>query len=581
MDESTEKLIDMKDPILSTNDILYRGTWSGPVISEDMLERAPWHVKWGSRLLMKALGAQFIEKTRQPVPAFLWRKGTEVRVPDYKYSDLMKLSKNHWLLRQIFRAIIGEVLNPRWEIKPRFKRKCRNCGREFSKKVEECDICGKKRFDKPSVDQFKIIQGLLKRPSQDRTFVEFFRSTLWYLLALDDAYWEIGHTRIMDVNTKQVKRIPRGLRALDGAITLPVQDEFGNFNSNEYFCPICYLAQFKEYGGDEGAHVKLDSLPPDKRRNPKCKKCGSRLFQTAYVQKKEGTTIARFAKDEVIHISSSRVDPEPFGISKVMGCLKHLLIIDWMDEYDLQTISHGHVNKLIVFPDADKVVVSEIKETILNQMREQMRVDPQTGEAQQSLEPIMAFLGTKAGKEPKAIDLMPTAEEMQSVEKYRLRVEKVSGVFGVSPIFTNTAEPESSGALSRPRIDVQNRVTRGYMNDLEDPFNDVALAAFGVTDWVIRFGKIESRDMLREAQIKLTNMQAVSLAIASGFEVEVAEDALDYSVSMTPMNPPENRSRLESGKIPQDLDGAPERTMPSGRGGGVPLLEPEVNESEK
>ena len=164
---------------------------------------------------------------------------------------------------------------------------------------------------------------------------------------------------------------------------------------------------------------------------------------------------------------------------------------------------------------------------------------------------------------------------MQSIEYYRLYVEKVCGLFGVSPIFVTLSEPGSGGIDARPQIDVQNRVTRQYMSDVEDPYNDFLLPRLGVTDWVLRFGKVESRDELRDKQIILTNIQAISLAGKAGYDVTVSEDGRNFTMSPKPVHPPEDRSREEAGKLPQDADGAASRTMATGTAQGVPLQEPE------
>jgi len=154
----------------------------------------------------------------------------------------------------------------------------------------------------------------------------------------------------------------------------------------------------------------------------------------------------------------------------------------------------------------------------------------------------------------------------------------VAGIFGVTPIFINAGEGDKSPSGSRTTIEVQNRTTRQDHGDVEDPFNDFLLPKLKITDWVLRFGKIESRDELRDKQIILTNAQAVSLLLAAGFEVDLSEDGKDFTTSNKPVNPPEPRSREESGKIPQDLDGAPQRTMPTGTAQGVPIQEPEDKE---
>jgi len=578
-DKRKKTILDKAFPIRDTNDILYRGMWGGPVVSDKFVDRLPFRQRLATKILMR-IGARWVEKSRQPVPAFTFDRGVKPRLPPYRYDELIQLSKTHWLLRQIFRAIIGEVINPRWTIQPKFKRKCATCGKEYnSPEVEQCEICEGTQFTKPDYKQYIEAERLLREPGQDRTFVEFIRSTLWYLLALDDAYWEIGYSREYDPDTKKIKRVPRGIRVLDAAITQPVMDEFGNFNSTQYFCPVCYLEQYRETKQD--TYVDIRSLQDQDPKKLKCKRCGEPLVQTGYIQKIGGNIIARWGKDEIVHVSSSRIDPEPYGQSKIVACLKHLMVINFMDEYNLQIYSHGHVNKLVVFPGADKSEIKQIERYIKNQLESKHKLDPQTGEAVSSLEPIMIFLGTEEGKNPDTIDLMVPLDQLQSIDYYRLYVEKVSGVFGVTPTFVSVTEGREGTISPRMELDVQNRVTRGYMKDIEDPFNNQLLPRLGITDWVLKFGKVESRDELRVAQIRQTNAMAVSILRSAGFEVEVAEDMMAFTVNPKATMPPQPRSRMESGRIPQDLDGAPTRTMPSGSETGVPIQEPEVSEYEK
>jgi len=170
---------------------------------------------------------------------------------------------------------------------------------------------------------------------------------------------------------------------------------------------------------------------------------------------------------------------------------------------------------------------------------------------------------------------------MQSIDYYRLYVEKVCGLFGVTAIFVNITEKEG-GTESRPRIDVQNHVTRQWMTDVEEPFNDFLLPRLGITDWVLAFGKIESRDELRDREIKQRVAATVAIYEARGHDVEVQEDGMDFTVSSKAVRPAEGAmSRMEAGRTSQtEADPAnAERTQGVGKEPSVAVLEPEVNEN--
>jgi len=578
-----KKLLDRILPIRNTDDIYSRGMWGGQIVHEDALTRLPTIPRIASILLTDILGARLITKgSRQPVPEFTVReRDATIRHPEYLYPKFMSLSKVHWLLRTIIRASIGEVLTPGWEIESRFRKKCRKCDKEYDNaEVEACEICEGKDFETPDIDQYKTLRKLIGEERavdsllcEGRTFKEFLYSTLWYIISLDDFYWEIGHTDEFNVHTKETEKVPKSISVLDSSITFPVMDSYGHFTSTEYFCPVCYKKIQVEEKTD--SFVDISNVMGKATSIPKCNECGLDLVQTAYIQKVGGKIVTRFGKDEVIHSSSSRISPDAFGLSKIVAAVKLLYVIDYMDEYNLQIYSHGHANTIIGVEGADKAKVDEISQHVKTQIRGKTRRDARTGETQFSLEPVLTFIGLESGKNLVPIDIAPKLGDMQSIDYYRLYVEKVCGLFGVSPIFVTLSEPGSGGIDARPQIDVQNRVTRQYMSDVEDPFNDFLLPKLDITDWVLRFGKVESRDELRDKQIILTNIQSISLAIKAGFEVTVSEDGRNFTVSPKPVYETEARSREEEGKIPQDEDGAARRTMATGTAQGVPLQEPE------
>jgi hypothetical protein len=267
---------------------------------------------------------------------------------------------------------------------------------------------------------------------------------------------------------------------------------------------------------------------------PVCERCGELMERTAYVQEQVGSigfvgsvggrVISRFTEDEVIHISHSRISPAFYGQSKTISILKHLFIIDAMDEYNLQIWSHGHVDQLVLMEGVDKSTIEEIEDHINTTLSGKVRTDVRTGESRRSLEPAIIMTGIEQGKSVTSIKLMPN--------------------------------------LARPRIDVQNRVTREYMQSIEEPFNDRLLPKFGVTDWVIRFGKIESRDEFRDAQKRQTT-------------ATLTPDLETLIVEPKPSRPPNPTSRLR--ERPTDKP-TPSRTTADGTSAGNPILEPEVSE---
>lgn len=553
---------------MSNGKIIRRGVLRP--VSTKAIENLPFYKRWSIRLLDSL---NLIEKSRQQVPAYVIDTGFKPRLPDIDYGEIWKVYKTHWLLRQISRAIKGEVLNAERTVVPRFKKKCTKCGKEYKNSaIEKCDICEGKKFDKPDIKQYIKATEFIKNPSEGRNLIEFIRSTLDYDLAIDDFYWEVVYEYDGESKT------PKYIRVVDGITILPSMNQYGILGSDEYFCVLCYEEQQTELKQD--VYEKYDPIYSFNKGIPKCKKCGGEMVQTAYYQTVGGKVVARWAEDEMIYGSSSRIDPETQGNSKILPCIKHLYILDFMDEYNYQVYSHGEVSSLLAFPGLDDTAVQDLKNRFESEINSNKRVDVRTGDKLRGLELLTAFIGIEDGKEPVRIPLMEPLEKLQSLDFYRLYVEKVAGVYGVTPVFTSTTTSENGVTGTRPEIDVQNRVTRGYINDIATPFNDVLLPIFGITDWVLEFGKIESKDMLRDAQIKLTNAQAVNILRTAGFDVDVLEDMSDYTVSEKPSKEVEaGNSRLVSGRLPQQQsDGAPTKTMATGTEQGVPIPEPEDRE---
>ena len=553
------------------------------VTPNDMLwQNLPWHLRWRGNLAKviagNTLNGNNVFLKRQQIPAYTQAPGARARFPEVTYDELMTLSKNHWLLRQIFRAIISEVIGPRWIIVPRFKNKCKKCGKETdSPEVDACDICGGTDFAKPDVKQYMIFDELMKHPNtNDRDFSEFIRSSLWYDLALDDWYWEIIYEYAGMSRKGEWKTKPVGIRVLDATKVLPIMDVYGNLGNDQYFCPVCYESTQAKYRVDDYVTPK----PGEDPSTLKCKRCHGPLVQTAFVQKVGVKIVARWGKDEVIHNSSSRIDPQAFGMSKVLTSLKHLYILDFMDEYNLQTYSQGQISSILLIPGADDNAVRTLKEQMQAQLNTKEKTDVQTGKLVNQLQLVTAIVGADTSKgNPLHVPLMPPLKDLQSIPFYSLYVEKVMGVFGVTPIFASVTGLGTRQANYRMEVEVQNRTTNNYMNDLADPFNEKLLPKFGITDWLLEFSKVESRDALREAQIKLVNTQAVKLLSEGGWDVETASDMTSYTVGLKPTLPTQLGSQQPGKKgIPQDSDGAAMRTIATGTTQGVPMQEPSDSE---
>jgi hypothetical protein len=94
-DKAVKLLLDRNLPIVASNDIMTRGILKS-VIPEHTNSQLPWHKRWLNNFYTRYLGAQFVEKTREPVPAFAMNRGVRQRALPANYHELVMLWKTHF-----------------------------------------------------------------------------------------------------------------------------------------------------------------------------------------------------------------------------------------------------------------------------------------------------------------------------------------------------------------------------------------------------------------------------------------------------------------------------------------------------
>jgi len=451
--------------------------------------------------IFKKLGFTIL-KTMPVIPSYVFDTLPKIRVPRYDYVRLMDEAQRSWILRLIFRSIIGEVITPQWTIQPKFKQKCRACGLEFQSLTETCP-CGSKDFRTPNIDEYQLVKALTTCPNPDYNFEEFLRATLWYALALDDYYWYITYEYLQDGT-----RRPKYVTVADARFIFPVADRFGRLGGYEYFCPNCYKP-------DADTFIDIRKQPKQLR----CPDCKGELIQTAYVQRVQGKIIARFGKHEIVHGSLSRILPSLFGNPKIVTLWKIIKTIDAMDDYNWEVYSEGKVGSIIVFPKADQDRITEMKTRIEEEISKLEAPDIQTGRFKESKKIKQLFIGSP--EPPIRVRIMEDLTAMQSIEFYKLYITCACLVYGVMLVFAVIQPGRRKPQLI---IDVQNRVTREYQRSLENTFNLGLLPIFGIHDWELRFNEIEPKDKLRAAQIEHTKAATALTYLQGGFNVSIDDN---------------------------------------------------------
>jgi len=464
-----------------------------------------------------------LKESRQKIPQYVANEPAQIREPRYDPESLWETWKHSWVLGAIERAISQEITRNGYDVVPRFKSKCKKCGKEYQETTEKCD-CGSKRLSEPDMSQWQEAKRLITEPNPDYSFVQMLNSIIEYELALSNWYLEVGFKRSRKLGLKS----PKELYILDSRYIRPVANDFGHLGDNHYFCPSCYQKQIEAFNNGIIQHADIDEYIDVKQaflHDFHCEKCGSKLLQTCYVEIVNGEVQSRWDADEIIHGSKERVLPKLFGVSKLVELYKVVETLRHMDDYNWEVYSVGKVGKIVYLPEYDEHDIAVLQSRIEQELQKIAKRDIQSGQLRLSKKIRTQFVGGKRGAVPMEVhDIMSSLDQMQSREFYDLYVFASASIYGCQPIFMTFSERGRTGTTPILQIRVQDRTTKDYQGYIESVFNEKVFPIFGVTDWIFKFNKIEERDKLREAQIMNYKAATALTLVNAGFNVGFDEN---------------------------------------------------------
>ena len=456
--------------------------------------------------LHKAQLQQAIEtQRRSPVKDTYGEINKIVDVP-YNYSLLIYYSWTNEVLRQVHDAIIREVTRNGWTVTPKWACKCTLCGAEYQNHRDKCPEC-KGATRKPDPEQKEILKAFIEDPNPDNELTDIVKSSIRYMLSVDDWWLSIQYANLQADN-------PLTIYVEDSRNMRVVSDDKGRLGNGEYFCPTC-----------TGEH-------PEKtyQKGQKCKKHPeTELKETAYVYLSGQDVKARFAKDEILHSIQDPLLPSLYGNSKTISCLKIILSIFAMDQFNLTTYSQGKLAQILCFEGMTPEQATELaKET--QKQKDIAEYDARTGEKVASL--LTLFLGAP-GPVTK-VNAMPPSDQMQNIEWWKLWREIVCSIYGVTPVFSGVVEAGKSGNNPRMQIDVQNNTTEMVQKSFQDPFNTIIVPKLGVTDWKFTFNPVEEKDEMQDITILNSKLDALQKAVNLGLTAELTDEG-EVKVSGKPL----------------------------------------------
>ncbi|MHC4748735.1 MAG: hypothetical protein ACYTFW_02565 [Planctomycetota bacterium] len=469
-----------------------------------------------------------IKKTESVIPEYFYEQEPKIRKPQYDYFSLMVKAIYYWPIRTIIEAIIRESLRNGGRIEPRFKYMCDHCGTEYNKEIESCETmledkstCTGKLIP-PNYKQRIRFREIKKEPSEGRTFDELIHNTMFYANAVDDYYWHITYKKREYGHTTGDK-----IYMESSAFIFPVADMYGHLGGYEFYCPSCYSSP--KY---KGMDLYWNMREEMERRKEKvgnvhafrCPTCRKRIMvQTAYVQQIAGKIVARFGKNEIIHGSLSRLAPSLFGNPRIVSVVKPLDYMDATDERKREGALEQKTNGLLFFPGMDKDAVKAILDRVAEERTKLTKRDVQTGTPEVSKRNALVFIGMDdVTEKPIKIPIMEDDTKIGTLEFYQLYLHALADMFGVVTVL-KPVKVSGGDKTFKVAIEVQDKTIAMAQKAFTSTFNEILLPRFGITDWIWVFNKIESKDKLRDAQVKQQIAVAALTYLQGGFEVEIDE----------------------------------------------------------
>jgi hypothetical protein len=465
--------------------------------------------------LTKALREYAEEQRRSQIIQANQNNNQTVDTP-WNYQSLKEWVKGNEVLRTVVESIIKEVMRNKWDVKPRWTRKCPKCGNEFQGDVEKCPDCqhGNGVYVatiKPDITQRQKLKAFLEDPNTDDEMNDIIGSALRDMLSADDWY--------LSMQTK-----PFRIYNEDSSFMRVCSDKFGRLGNKEMFC-----VEDREF--PDRVLAKGASCPdhPDAEQK-----------ETAYLYV-EDTIKGRFSKDEILHGKAHPWRPSLYGYSLVISCLRVLMTINAMDNFNYDNYSEGKLGNILCFEGLTPTEASDLAQEVEKQ-KNMPKLDVNTGRyVIKKLRTL--FLGTGGKGATTNVPAMPDSEKMQSLDWWKLWKMIVCSIYGVQDIFAGGSEAGSTGQNPRMKVDVNNNTVEFWQKQFEDPFNNqIVKEGLGVTDWVFKFNPLEEKDEMQDVTILQAKLNVIQTAINLGMKAELTDEG-EVKVSGQPETLEEKQQR--------------------------------------
>lgn len=453
-------------------------------------------------------------------PAYLPDPGTRERMPKWDYNKLYTEAEQNWFIQMVVQWIVRLSKRPGWVIKRRFLQKCRKCGKEFTEEVDECDICGGKRFEKPNIQEYRRITELLNHPNSNKeSFGDILGSIIYHDTIADKWLLSVAYAPLITNGDVTSTYTPAEIYVENPANIRDIMNERGRRGMPGgdaiYFCQHCYP-------------IHQDAI--NKGVPKQCPICGSMMVPAWFSQNINDEITNLFGEDEMVMGSTYRVLPDPDPQPRMVSIWRSLHTLKYIDEWFLDSYGKSALAKIIILFNKRQDEVDEIAEAVKLQRDKLDAIDVTTGNARTKKTAQTLMLGGADGAA--VFDVMPDPVAMRALEYYMIHVAGIASVFGVQVTFLNMEQKSSQGGSAPAvKLEIQNHVIEEIQRDKMEVFNNQLFPLFGIKDWILVFNPLEKKDELNEAKInQSTSNTLINLAQIPGMKVRVDESGkMTYS----------------------------------------------------
>jgi len=399
------------------------------------------------------------------------------------------------LVQPVHNAIIREITNTPWEVKPLFNYKCISCGQTYDQKPDtgKC-ICGGD-LKGPDQEQKKSFTNFIDNPNPEVDLYEIIRSYLKWVLSIDDAYISVSYIGRNKSGKMIISKKPLGLFVENGLLIRKIEREDNEYG---YFCPICNIEEKEDSFSKEHGICRKHKIP---------------LWETSYALFQGGSVTRRYSKKEIIEGHFNRILPDKYGTPILLSCLNQVKSAHQIDLFNLDTFEKGKLGKIFAFGGTTQAEVEAIGGRIKD-----------LEEAARKLKKKITNLFLSSPGDLKVFDVLDDPSKLEALEWHKYYRDLVFSCHGVMPVFAGSVESGKAGNNPGLQIEVQHDTTKAWMRVFTEPLNTVLANELGITDWYFDFEEVEIADDLEDAEIEKIRAETVAIYANSGYEVEFNDD---------------------------------------------------------